>query len=98
MVNINKIDWLSQGTFNVGRTQPTNIGSANIKPLQSENTLQNRLEAIDRGDFSSLSSLQMSSNNNSGNRTTLLDRLNSIGTGEISPSYGANERKFDWKM
>ena len=98
MVNINKINWLSLGASNVGRTQPANTGNASIKPLQSENTLQNRLEAIDRGDFSSLSSLTMSSNNNSGNGSSLLDRLNAIGTGELSPSYGSNERKLDFMM
>lgn len=98
MVNINKVNWLTFGASNVGRTQPANTGNANIKPVQGENTLQNRLEAIDRGDFSSLSSLRMTSNSNSGNGSSLLDRLNSIGTGELSPSYGSNERKLDFMM
>lgn len=98
MVNISKINWLSIGTSNVGKTQPTNIGGANVKPLHGENTLQNRLEAIDRGDFSSLSSLRMSSSNNSGSGSSLLDRLNAIGTGELSPNYGSNERKLDFMM
>ncbi len=98
MVNINKINWLSTGTAQVGRTQLTNTRNANIKPLQGENTLQNKLEAIDRGDISTLSSFRMSSNKNQENSTSLLERLNAIGTGELSPSYNSNERKLDWKM
>lgn len=99
MVNISNINWLSLGASNIGKIQPTHAGNSNIRSIEKNgNTLQSRLEAIDRGDFSSLSSLRMSSNNNSGNGSSLLDRLNSIGSGELSPSYGNKEHKLDWIM
>lgn len=101
MVSIGKLNWLSLGASKVGQTQPSNAHFAGVKLPQGGNTLQDRLAAIDRGDFLSLTGSSRISSNSGTNRSqsnSLLSRLDAIGTGELSPQYGNNEKKFDWIM
>lgn len=101
MVSIGKVNWLQQTS--VGRMNPAgnNIAFTGTQVNSNGNTLQNRLDAIDRGDQTAFLSLNGTNNISatggaSSQGGTLLQRLDAIGTGELSPKYG--EKNFDWNM
>ena len=101
MVSIEKVNWLQQTS--VGRMNPAgnNVAFTGTQVNSNGNTLQNRLNAIDRGDPTAFLSLNGTNNISatggaSSQGGTLLQRLDAIGTGELSPKYG--EKNFDWNM
>ena len=101
MVSIGKVNWLQQTS--VGRMNPAdnNVAFTGTRVNNNGNTLQNRLNAIDRGDPTAFLSLNGTNNISatggaSSQGGTLLQRLDAIGTGELSPKYG--EKNFDWNM
>lgn len=101
MVSIGKVNWLQQTS--VGRMNPAdnNVAFTGTRVNNNGNTLQNRLDAIDRGDPTAFLSLNGTNNISatggaSSQGGTLLQRLDAIGTGELSPKYG--EKNFDWNM
>ena len=101
MVSIGKVNWLQQTS--VGRMNPAgnNVAFTDTQVNSNGNTLQNRLNAIDRGDPTAFLSLNGTNNISatggaSSQGGTLLQRLDAIGTGELSPKYG--EKNFDWNM
>ena len=101
MVSIGKVNWLQQTS--VGRMNPAdnNVAFTGTRVNNNGNTLQNRLNAIDRGDPTAFLSLNGTNNISatggaSSQGGTLLQRLDAIGTGELSPKYG--EKYFDWNM
>lgn len=78
-----------------------NIAFTGTRVNNNGNTLQNRLDAIDRGDPTAFLSLNGTNNISatggaSSQGGTLLQRLDAIGTGELAPKYG--EKNFDWNM
>lgn len=101
MVSIGKVNWLQQTS--VGKMNPANnnVAFTGTRVNNNGNTLQNRLDAIDRGDPTAFLSLNGTNNISatggaSSQGGTLLQRLDAIGTGELSPKYG--EKNFDWNM
>lgn len=106
MVNIGNTNWLSLGGAKVGQVQSGNgnvhFGGGNSN--QGSSTLQDRLSAIDRGDPAAFLSMTGNSRVSSiggvsaPQGDSLLARLDAIGTGELSPHYGTNEKKLDWSM
>lgn len=101
MVSIGKVNWLQQTS--VGKMNPAdnNVAFTGTRVNNNGNTLQNRLDAIDRGDPTAFLSLNGTNNISatggaSSQGGTLLQRLDAIGTGEISPAY--SEKNFDWNM
>mgnify|MGYP004630121085 FL=1 len=101
MVSIGKVNWLQQTS--VGKMNPAdnNIAFTGTRVNNNGNTLQNRLDAIDRGDPTAFLSLNGTNNISatggaSSQGGTLLQRLDAIGTGELAPKYG--EKNFDWNM
>ena len=101
MVCIGKVNWLQQTS--VGKMNPAdnNVAFTGTRVNNNGNTLQNRLDAIDRGDPTAFLSLNGTNNISatggaSSQGGTLLQRLDAIGTGELSPKYG--EKNFDWNM
>ena len=101
MVSIGKVNWLQQTS--VGKMNPAdnNVAFTGTRVNNNGNTLQNRLDAIDRGDPTAFLSLNGTNNISatggaSSQGGTLLQRLDAIGTGEISPVY--SEKNFDWNM
>ena len=101
MVSIGKINWLQQTS--VGKMNPAdnNVAFTGTRVNNNGNTLQNRLDAIDRGDPTAFLSLNGTNNISatggaSSQGGTLLQRLDAIGTGELAPKYG--EKNFDWNM
>ncbi len=98
MVSIDKQHWLTQGALQIGHKVQSPSGGVHFGGGSSAgkvNSLQDRLAAIDRGEIPS-NSYAVSSGRPQGN--TLLDRLDAIGTGELSPQFGTNEKKLDWTM
>ena len=78
-----------------------NVAFTGTQVNSNGNTLQNRLNAIDRGDPTAFLSLNGTNNISatggaSSQGGTLLQRLDAIRTGELSPKYG--EKNFDWNM
>lgn len=78
-----------------------NVAFTGTRVNNNGNTLQNRLDAIDRGDPTAFLSLNGTNNISatggaSSQGGTLLQRLDAIGTGELAPKYG--EKNFDWNM
>lgn len=101
MVSIGKVNWLQQAS--VGKMNPAdnNVAFTGTRVNNNGNTLQNRLDAIDRGDPTAFLSLNGTNNISatggaSSQGGTLLQRLDAIGTGELAPKYG--EKNFDWNM
>lgn len=101
MVSIGKANWLQQTS--VGKMNPAdnNVAFTGTRVNNNGNTLQNRLDAIDRGDPTAFLSLNGTNNISatggaSSQGGTLLQRLDAIGTGELAPKYG--EKNFDWNM
>lgn len=101
MVSIGKVNWLQQTS--VGKMNPAdnNVAFTGTRVNNNGNTLQNRLDAIDRGDTTAFLSLNGTNNISatggaSSQGGTLLQRLDAIGTGELAPKYG--EKNFDWNM
>lgn len=101
MVSIGKVNWLQQTS--VGKMNPAdnNVAFTGTRVNNNGNTLQNRLDTIDRGDPTAFLSLNGTNNISatggaSSQGGTLLQRLDAIGTGELSPKYG--EKNFDWNM
>ena len=101
MVSIGKVNWLQQTS--VGKMNPAdnNVAFTGTRVNNNGNTLQNRLDAIDKGDPTAFLSLNGTNNISatggaSSQGGTLLQRLDAIGTGELSPKYG--EKNFDWNM
>lgn len=100
MVSIGKVNWLQQTS--VGKMNPAdnNVAFTGTRVNNNGNTLQNRLDAIDRGDPTAFLSLNgtnnISATGASSQGGTLAQRLEAIGTGELSPKYG--EKNFDWNM
>ena len=101
MVSIGKVNWLQQTS--VGKMNPAdnNVAFTGTRVNNNGNTLQNRLDAIDRGDPTAFLSLNGTNNISatggaSSQDGTLLQRLDAIGTGELAPKYG--EKNFDWNM
>ncbi len=101
MVSIGKVNWLQQTS--VGKMNPAdnNVAFTGTRVNNNGNTLQNRLDAIDRGDPTAFLSLNGTNNISassgiSSQGGTLAQRLEAIGTGELSPKYG--EKNFDWNM
>ena len=101
MVSIGKVNWLQQTS--VGKINPAdnNVAFTGPRVNNNGNTLQNRLDAIDRGDPTAFLSLNGTNNISatggaSSQGGTLLQRLDAIGTGELAPKYG--EKNFDWNM
>lgn len=101
MVSIGKINWLQHSAN--GNVNPAGNGVAftGTRVNNNGNTLQNRLDAIDRGDPTAFLSLNGTNNISatggaSSQGGTLIQRLDAIGTGEISPAY--SEKNFDWNM
>lgn len=101
MVSIGKVNWLQQTS--VGKINPAdnNVAFTGTRVNNNGNTLQNRLDAIDRGDPTAFLSLNGTNNISatggaSSQGGTLAQRLEAIGTGELSPKYG--EKNFDWNM
>ena len=101
MVSIGKVNWLQQTS--VGKMNPAdnNVAFTGTRVNNNGNTLQNRLDAIDRGDPTAFLSLNGTNNISatggaSSKGGTLLQRLDAIGTGELAPKYG--EKNFDWNM
>lgn len=101
MVSIGKVNWLQQTS--VGKMNPAdnNVAFTGTRVNNNGNTLQNRLDAIDRGDPTAFLSLNGTNNISatggaSSQGGTLIQRLDAIGTGEISPAY--SEKNFDWNM
>ena len=101
MVSIGKVNWLQQTS--VGKMNPAdnNVAFTGTRVNNNGNTLQNRLDALDRGDPTAFLSLNGTNNISatggaSSQGGTLLQRLDAIGTGELSPKYG--EKNFDWNM
>ncbi len=101
MVSIGKVNWLQQTS--VGKINPAdnNVAFTGTRVNNNGNTLQNRLDAIDRGDPTAFLSLNGTNNISatggaSSQGGTLLQRLDAIGTGELAPKYG--EKNFDWNM
>lgn len=101
MVSIGKVNWLQQTS--VGKMNPAdnNVAFTGTRVNNNGNTLQNRLDAIDRGDPTAFLSLNGTNNISatggaSSQGGTLIQRLDAIGTGELSPKYG--EKNFDWNM
>ena len=102
MVSIGKINWLQHSAN--GNVNPAGNGVAFTGTRitgGNNNTLQNRLDAIDKGDLTAFLSLNGTNNISatggaSSQGGTLLQRLDAIGTGELSPKYG--EKYFDWNM
>ncbi len=101
MVSIGKVNWLQQTS--VGKMNPAdnNVAFTGTRVNNNGNTLQNRLDAIDRGDPTAFLSLNGTNNISatggaSSQGGTLLQRLDAIGTGELAPKYG--EKNFDWNM
>ena len=101
MVSIEKVNWLQQTS--VGKMNPAdnNVAFTGTRVNNNGNTLQNRLDAIDRGDPTAFLSLNGTNNISatggaSSQGGTLLQRLDAIGTGELAPKYG--EKNFDWNM
>lgn len=101
MVSIGKVNWLQQTS--VGKMNPAdnNVAFTGTRVNNNGNTLQNRLDAIDRGDPTAFLSLNGTNNISASSGTssqggTLAQRLEAIGTGELSPKYG--EKNFDWNM
>ena len=101
MVSIGKVNWLQQTS--VGKMNPAdnNVAFTGTRVNNNGNTLQNRLDAIDRGDPTAFLSLNGTNNISatggaSSQGVTLAQRLEAIGTGELSPKYG--EKNFDWNM
>lgn len=99
MVSIGKINLFQKAS--TGKVNPTGNGVAFTgSRVNGNNTLQNRLEAIDKGDATAFLSFNGANNvsTTSGAAShggTLLQRLDAIGTGELSPKYG--EKNFDIK-
>ena len=86
MVSIGKINWLQHSAN--GNVNPAGNGVAFT-------------DAIDRGDPTAFLSLNGTNNISatggaSSQGGTLIQRLDAIGTGEISPAY--SEKNFDWNM
>lgn len=101
MVSIGKVNWLQQTS--VGKMNPAdnNVAFTGTRVNNNGNTLQNRLDAIDKGDPTAFLSLNGTNNISatggaSSQGGTLLQRLDAIGTGELAPKYG--EKNFDWNM
>lgn len=100
MVSIGKVNWLQQTS--VGKMNPAdnNVAFTGTRVNNNGNTLQNRLDTIDRGDPTAFLSLNgtnnISATGPSSQGGTLLQRLDAIGTGELAPKYG--EKNFDWNM
>ncbi len=96
MVSIDKQHWLAQGALQIGKQIQPPAGGVHFTggSTGKVSSLQDRLAAIDRGEIPA--SYTASSGQPHGN--TLLERLDSIGTGELSPKFGTNEKKFDWTM
>ena len=101
MVSIGKVNWLQQTS--VGKMNPAdnNVAFTGTRVNNNGNTLQNILDAIDRGDPTAFLSLNGTNNISatggaSSQGGTLLQRLDAIGTGELAPKYG--EKNFDWNM
>lgn len=101
MVSIGNVNWLQQTS--VGKMNPAdnNVAFTGTRVNNNGNTLQNRLDAIDRGDPTAFLSLNGTNNISatggaSSQGGTLLQRLDAIGTGELAPKYG--EKNFDWNM
>lgn len=106
MVSIGKVNWLQLGATKVGQTQSPSSGVhfGGGNSAQGGNTLQDRLEAIDKGNPTAFTSLSgpskvagISGISSSGGGS-LLERLDAIGTGELSPQYGSKEKNLDWIM
>ena len=101
MVSIGKVNWLQQTSVGRMNLAGNNVGFTGTQVNSNGNTLQNRLNAIDRGDPTAFLSLNGTNNISatggaSSQGGTLLQRLDAIGTGEISPVY--SEKNFDWNM
>ena len=101
MVSIGKINWLQHSANGNVNPAGNNVAFTGTQVNSNGNTLQNRLNAIDRGDPTAFLSLNGTNNisatgSASSQGGTLLQRLDAIGTGELSPKYG--EKNFDWKM
>ena len=86
MVSIGKVNWLQQTS--VGKMNPAdnNVAFTGTRVNNNGNTLQNRLDAIDRGDPTAFLSLNGTNNISatggaSSQGGTLLQRLDAIGTG-----------------
>ncbi len=101
MVSIGKVNWLQQTS--VGKMNPAdnNVAFTGTRVNNNGNTLQNRLDAIDKGDPTAFLSLNGTNNISatggaSSQGGTLLRRLDAIGTGELAPKY--SEKNFDWNM
>lgn len=101
MVSIGKVNWLQQTSIGKMNPADNNVAFTGTRVNNNGNTLQNRLDAIDRGDPTAFLSLNGTNNISatggaSSQGGTLLQRLDAIGTGELSPKYG--EKNFDWNM
>ena len=101
MVSIGKVNWLQQTSVGRMNHAGNNVAFTGTQVNSNGNTLQNRLNAIDRGDPTAFLSLNGTNNISatcgaSSQGGTLLQRLDAIGTGELSPKYG--EKNFDWNM
>lgn len=101
MVSIGKVNWLQQTSVGRMNLAGNNVAFTGTQVNSNGNTLQNRLNAIDRGDPTAFLSLNGTNNISatggaSSQGGTLLQRLDAIGTGEISPVY--SEKNFDWNM
>lgn len=101
MVSIGKVNWLQQTSVGRMNIAGNNVAFTGTRVNSNGNTLQNRLNAIDRGDPTAFLSLNGTNNISatggaSSQGGTLLQRLDAIGTGEISPVY--SEKNFDWNM
>ena len=101
MVSIGKVNWLQQTSVDKMNPADNNVAFTGTRVNNNGNTLQNRLDAIDRGDPTAFLSLNGTNNISatggaSSQGGTLLQRLDAIGTGELAPKYG--EKNFDWNM
>lgn len=89
MVSIGQVNWLQQGTAGGSRASG-NYGYSNGEYAR-ENTLQQRLTAIDKGDSTAIISgvsTNYSPQMNSGD--DVMARIEAIGSGELSPRTNAN--------